>query len=183
MSWLLKLTLVWLCVFGGLCVDMWRLVHQWSFLLFHCFWQLVHCWYSLGRPVTTGTPMVKKKSKDSQNSKNDHWCTNRHRLPRLYQQCTNRHMSTKTVPTVYQQCTKNSQKTVKTAKVTTGVLIVTGLPRLYQQCTNCQKQSNSKKWPLVYQSSHVYTESAEYTKPVSAVVNKLTYVLFHMVGW
>jgi len=26
-------------------------------------------------------------------------------------------------------------------------------------------KSNSKKWPLVYQSSHVYTESAEYTKP------------------
>ena len=36
---------------------------------------------------------------------------------------------------------------------------------MYQQCTNRQKQSNSKKWPLVYQSSHVYTESAEYTKP------------------
>ena len=35
-----------LCVFGGLCVDMWRLVHQWSFLLFwlsfDCFWRLVH---------------------------------------------------------------------------------------------------------------------------------------------
>jgi len=49
---------------------------------------------------------VKKKSKDSQNSKNDHWCTNRH-------------MSTKTVPTVYQSSKtvkKNSQKTVKTAK-------------------------------------------------------------------
>jgi len=36
-----------LCVFDGLCVDMWRLVHQWSFLLFDCFWRLVHCWYSL----------------------------------------------------------------------------------------------------------------------------------------
>ena len=48
----------WLCVFGGLCVDMWRLVHQWSFLLFDCFWRLVHGWYSLGKPVTTGTPMV-----------------------------------------------------------------------------------------------------------------------------
>jgi len=39
-----------------------------------------------------------KQSKDIQNSKNDHWCTNRH-------------MSTKTVPTVYQ-----SSKTVKTAQ-------------------------------------------------------------------
>jgi len=44
---------------------MWRLVHQWSFLLFWlsfdcftCFWPLVHCWYSLSRPVTIGTPMV-----------------------------------------------------------------------------------------------------------------------------
>jgi len=64
---------------------------------------------------------------------------------------------------------KYSQKTVKTAKMTIGVPIVTCLPKLYQQCTNCQKQSKdsqkSKKWPLVYQSSHVYTESAEYTKP------------------
>jgi len=43
---------------------------------------------------------------------------------------------------VYQDCTngvpivKNSQKTVKTAKMTIGVPIVTGLPRLYQQCYN-----------------------------------------------
>ena len=69
--------------------------------------------------------------------KNDHWCTNRH-------------MSTKTVLTVYQQCT-NRQKTVKTAKMTIGVPIITGLPRLYQQCSNSvpiiknsQNQSNSK---------------------------------------
>jgi len=53
-------------------------------------------------------------------------------LPRLYQQCTN------DVPIV-----KNSQKTVKTAKMTIGVAIVAGLPRLYQQCTNRQKQSKT----------------------------------------
>jgi len=55
-------------------------------------------------------------------------------------------MSTKTVPTVYQQCINHQKrsKTVKTAKMTIGVLIVTGLPRLYQQCTNRQKHSNSK---------------------------------------
>ena len=57
-----------------------------------------------------------KQSKYSQNSENDHWCTNPH-------------MSTKTVPTVYQQCTKNSQKTIKTAKMTIGVTIVTCLHR------------------------------------------------------
>ena len=63
---------------------------------------MVHCWYSLGRPVTIGTPMALTIFDD--------WYS---------------------VPFV-----KNSQKTVKTAKS-----------------------------PLVYQSSHVYTESAEYTKP------------------
>jgi len=93
------------------------------------------------------------KSKDSQNCKNDHWCTNRH-------------MSTKTVPTVYQQCTnrqkqskkskvsQKSQKSVKTAKMTIGVPIVTCLPRLYQQCINyrqkqwktVKRQSKQQKW-------------------------------------
>ena len=55
-----------------------------------------------------------KQSKDSQNSKNDHWCTNRH-------------MSIKTVPTAYQssKTVNNSQKTVKSAKITIGVPIVT----------------------------------------------------------
>jgi len=85
-----------LCVFGGLCVDMWRLVHQWSFLL---FWQ--------------------KRLLVYQSSQ-------------VYQDCTN------IVPTVYQ-----SSKTVK-------------------------RQSKEQKWPLVYQSSHVYTKSAEYTKSSSA---------------
>jgi len=79
--------------------------------------------------------VVKVKSKDSQNSKNVHWCTNRH-------------MSTKTVPTVYQQCTnrqiqskavKKVKRESKQQKMTIGVPIVTTvtcLPRLYQQCTN-----------------------------------------------
>jgi len=73
----------------------------------------------------TNSQKQSKQSKDGQNSKNDHWCT----------VVT---MSTKTVPTVYQQCTKNSQKIVKTAKISLiiGVPIVRGLPRQYQQCTN-----------------------------------------------
>jgi len=40
---------------GTVLVDMWRLVHKWSFLLFwlsfdffDCFWRLVHCWYTVG---------------------------------------------------------------------------------------------------------------------------------------
>jgi len=60
-------------------------------------------------------------------------CTNRqkHSKPLVYQSSQ-----------VYQDCTnsvpivKNSLKTAKTAKMTIGVRIVTGLPRLYQQCTN-----------------------------------------------
>jgi len=110
---------------------------------------LVHCWYSLGRPVTIGTPMVLTVFDD--------WYS---------------------VPIV-----KNSQKQSKdrqNSKMTIGVRIVTCLPRLHQQCTNRQKQSKTvqrqsqskqQKWPLVYQSSHVYTESAEYTK--SAYVLRL----------
>ena len=62
--------------------------------------------------------------------------------------CTNRHRSTKTVPTVYQ-----SSKTVK-------------------------RQSKQQKWPLVYQSSHVYTESAEYTKPCLPCSNIAGEVLY-----
>jgi len=79
------------------------------------------------RDCTNSVPTVYQSSKtvktQSKQHKNDHWCTSRH-------------MSTKTVPTVYHQCTKNSQKTDKTAKMTIGVPIVTGLPRLYQQCNN-----------------------------------------------
>ena len=105
-------------------------------------------WRTLCRHVTIGTPMVifavltvtvlprlyqqctncvkssQKQSKDSQDSKNHHWCTNRH-MSTKYQDCTN------SVPIV-----KNSQKTVKTVKMTIGVPIVTCLPRLHQQCTN-----------------------------------------------
>ena len=91
-NWYIVGTLLVHCWYS-LGIDLWRLVHQW----FECFWRLVQC------------TIRQKQSKNSQNSKNYHWCTNRH-------------MSTKTVPTVYQ-----SSKTVKTAQ----------------------------KWPLVYESSHV----------------------------
>ena len=77
--------------------------------------------------MTIGVPIVtrlyqqctnrQKQSKESQNSKNDHWCTNRH-------------MSTKTVPTGTNR--QNSQKRVKTAKMTIGV------PRSTQSPPNTQ---------------------------------------------
>jgi len=119
---------------GTVLVDMWRLVHQWSF-----FAVLTVSWLFL----TIGVPIVT--------------C-----LPRLYKQCTNRQKQSiqQKWPLVYQSshvywdCTnsvpmlktvKNSQKTVKTAKMTIGVPIVTCLPRLYQQCTNRQKQRKTVK--------------------------------------
>ena len=56
-------------------------------------------------------------------------CTNRqkHSKPLVYQSSQ-----------VYQRCTNRQKqsKTVKTAKMTIGVPVVTGLPRLYQQCNN-----------------------------------------------
>ena len=143
----LIVSLAWLCVFGGLCVDMWRLVHQPMviFAVLTVFWLIVTClpWYTVPI-VKQSKPLVYQSSQ-------------------VYQDCTNSvvvYQSSKTV--------KNSQKTVKTATMTIGVPIVTCLPRLYEQCTNRQKQSKQQKLPLVYQSSHVYTESAEYTKSASA---------------
>jgi len=62
-------------------------------VIFAVFWRLVHCWYTvvfwlfltIGVPIVTGLPRLyqqctnrQKQSKDSQNSKNDRWCTNRH---------------------------------------------------------------------------------------------------------
>jgi len=99
---------------------MWRLVHQWSvFCCLTVFWLFLTVfdeWYTV--------PIVK--------STQDHWRTVVTGLPRLYQQCTN------AVPIVKnsQKQSKDSQKTVKTAKMTIGVPIITCLPTLYQQCTN-----------------------------------------------
>ena len=106
--------------------------------VFDCFWPLVHRWYSLGRPVTIGTPMVL--------SVFDHWYS----VPFVLTIGTVYH-SSKTVKRqsklqksplvyqsshVYQDCTnslpivKNSQKTVKQQKMTIGVPIVTCLHRV-----------------------------------------------------
>ena len=86
--------------------------------VFDDWYTLAHCWYSLGRRVTIGAPMLLSVFDDWYN-----------------------------VPFV-----KNSQKTVKTAKMTIGVPIVTCLLRLYQQCTknvpivkNSQKQSKGSQ--------------------------------------
>ena len=83
----------------------------------------------------------------------------------------------------YQQCidsvpiVKNSQETVKTAKMTIGVPVVTGLPRLYQRCIgsvpivkNSQETVKTAKMTIgVTIVTCLHTESAEYTKSASAV--------------
>jgi len=108
--------LFWLCfdcffddwyTVGTVLVDMWRLVHQWSFLLFwlsfDCFWRLVHRWY------TVGTVLV------------DLW--------RFVHQWFWVFL---TIGTVYHssKTVKNSQTTVKTAKITICIPIVTCLHRV-----------------------------------------------------
>ena len=86
---------------------------------------LLHCWYSLGKPVTIGTPMVIFAVFDCLLTVFDEWYT---------------------VPIV-----KNSQKTVNTAKWP----LVYQSSQVYQDCTNSvkivyqssiavKKQSNSK---------------------------------------
>ena len=88
-SFKVELAAVGLCVFGGLWVDMWRLVQQRWFLL---FWLSLEFW-----------PLLYQSSQ-------------------VYQDCTN------SVPII-----KNNQKqskTVKTAKITAGVPIVTCLLRV-----------------------------------------------------
>jgi len=98
---------------GTVLVDMWRSVHQWSFLLFwlsfDCFWRMVHCtscqkhskplvyrWSQVYQKCTNSVPVVKNSQKTVKTAQNDHWCTNRH-------------MSTKTVPTVYHQYHRQKQ--------------------------------------------------------------------------
>ena len=67
-----------LYVFGGLCVDMWRLVHQWWFLLFWLFLTNGTLYQSSKTLKTIGVQIVTG-------------------LPRLYQLCTNRQKQSKTV--------------------------------------------------------------------------------------
>ena len=86
----------------------------------------------------------------------------------------NRHMFTKTVPTVYQQCTnrqkqpKDSQNSKNDYWCTNRHMSSKTVPTVYQSSKTVKRQSQQQKWPLVYQSSHVYTESAESIKSASA---------------
>jgi len=90
-------------------------------------------------------------------------------------------MSTKTVRTVYQQCTNRqkqskSQWTVKKAKMTINVPVVTGLPRLYQQCTNRQQELSYRK-QMARQLRTQYPEGI-YDNPVT-LKSRLTVIQCH----
>ena len=77
-----------------LCAQLMRDLFAIAKFLFTIGRLLLHCWYSLGRHVTTGTPMVlsvfddwhsvpfvktvKNSQKTVKQQINDHWCTNRH---------------------------------------------------------------------------------------------------------
>jgi len=130
----------------------------WLFLANGTLYQSSKTLKTIGVQIVTGLPRLyqrctnrQKQSKDSQNSKNDHWCTNRYMstktVPTVYQSSKTVNTAQKwplvynvpvvtCLPRLYQPCTKNSQKTLKTAKITIGVPTVTVLPRLYQQCNN-----------------------------------------------
>jgi len=108
-----------LCVFGGLWVDMWRLVHQWSFLL---FWLSLDCFW----------PLLYQSSQ-------------------VYQDCTN------SVPII-----KNSQPTVKTAKMTIGVKMVTCLLRVRRTHKALRRASIRLAWYRhMPASSLIYFSSAQ----------------------
>ena len=76
----------WLCVFGGcgLCVDMWQLVHQWSFLLFSlsfdCFW----------RPTNTNSVPIVKNSQTAKITIGVLIVTCLHRVRRIHKVCVRR---------------------------------------------------------------------------------------------
>ena len=115
---------------------------------------LLHCWYSLGRPVTIGTPMVltvfddwysvpfvKNSEKTVKTAKNDYWCTNRH-------------MFTKTVPTVYQS-SKTVKRQSKQQKMTIGVPIVTlhRVRRIQKVCVRVRRIHKAVQTPLPCETS------------------------------
>jgi len=84
---------------------------------------LLHCSYSLGRPVTIGTPMV------------------------IF-----------AVLTVFWLFLVHCWVLIHCC-YSLGRPVTIGTPMVFK------RQSKQQKSPLVYQSSHDYTESAEYTKP------------------
>jgi len=100
-------------------------------------WPLVYQSSHVYQDCTNRVPTVyQKQSKDSQHRKHDHWCTNRH-------------MSTKTVPTMYQ-----SSKTVKTAQKWPLVLVYQS-SQVYQDCTNSVTIVYNRQQELSYRTQYV----------------------------
>jgi len=167
------------------------------FCCFDCLLTVFDDWYTVGTdsvPIVTGLPRLyqqctnrQKQSKTvKRQSKQQKW-TLVYQSSHVYQECTNR------VPTVYQslKTVKRQSKQQKWPLVyqsshdTSTPQYIKTVPTVYHQCTNRQKQSKTVKrqsktakmtigvpivtyLPRLYQSSHVYTESAEYIKSASA---------------
>ena len=127
---------------------------------------------TIGVPVVTCLPRLyqhctnrqkqPKTVKNSQNSKNDQWCTNRHMstktVPTVYQSsktaqnsqnskndhwCTNRHMSTKTVPT--SKTAKNSQNSKNDNWRTNRHMSTKTVPTLYQSSKTAKNSQKTVK--------------------------------------
>jgi len=131
---------VWaaLCIRRTLCRHVTICTTTVIFLLFDCLLAVFDEWY---------TVLIVKNTQN-------HWCTNRHR-------------STKTVPTVYQNVpiVKNSQNQLKDSQnskndhwCTNRHMSIKTVSTVYQSSKTVKRQSKQQKWPLVYQSSHVYQD-------------------------
>jgi len=107
----------------------------------------------LYQQCTNGVPIVKNsqiQSKNSQNSKNDHWCTNRHMftktVPAVYQQCTNRQKQSKTVKTQSKQHKTQSKQKKNDHLCTCRHMSTKTVPTVYQQCTKNSQNSENDHW-------------------------------------
>jgi len=138
---------------------MWRLVHQWSFLLFDCLLTvfgtlLVHDWYSLGRHVTIGTPMIIFAV-----------------LTVFWQFLTigtlllhcwyklGRHVNDWYTNAIFADFTVFWLfLTIRTLLVQSWYTCDDWYTNGHKQSKTVKRQSKQHKWPLVYQSSHVYQD-------------------------
>jgi len=126
-------------VFGGLCVDMWQLVHQWSFFAVWLFLTVFDDWYTVGTLLNVMSFKMRAERTSCARHITLDWIG-------LVQSCNVARVSCN-VARVSCNITRN----------TCNITI------LYQQCTNRQKHSNSKNdhWCT---NRHVSTQSPPNTQ-------------------
>ena len=143
---------------------MWRLVHQWSFLCcFDCVSTVFDDWHTVGTVLKDLWRLVHQWSFCCFGC---FW-----RLVHCWY-CLGRHVTIGTPMIIFPVLTVfwrlvHRWHTIGTVLVDLWRLVhqFNGFEYFWRSLKTVKRQSNSKKWPLVYQSSHIYTESAEYTKP------------------